>query len=159
VAITVKDSMDTAEEEEEDDDHNVDQRAPDAPPPSSTTTAATIPSDTMNMATYGLIVDERTVHSTVVDEEREVLVADSSSSHDDGKVTAAAATLFTVGTILVVASGGATTMIGINQSADAAVAVGETAPALIDTSTGERSPKAPSIVSGDNIYIAGRIRE
>ena len=52
--------------------------------------------------------------------------------------TTAAATLLTLATIVVVvvATIGAITIMGINQSAHAVWALGETAPALIGTSTG-----------------------
>ena len=66
-----------------------------------------------------------------------------------------AATPLMLATILVVASVDAATMIGINQSVDAAAGtVGETAPA--GTLAGVTLPdrKAPTVVSGDNIYIA-----
>jgi hypothetical protein len=87
VAITVKDSSrDT--EEEEGEHHNAENDDTPEVPPSSTTTAATIPSDTMNMATYEEVGDDATVDSTVVNEEREVVADNSSSSYDEGKGTA-----------------------------------------------------------------------
>jgi len=58
---------------------------------------------------------------------------------------AAAATLFTLATIIVVTTAGPATIIGINRSADAFV---------IGGLGGITDPKAPVVVSGDNIYIA-----
>jgi hypothetical protein len=58
---------------------------------------------------------------------------------------ATAATLFMLATIIVVATAGPTTIIGINRSADAFV---------IGGLSGITEPKAPVVVSGDNIYVA-----
>jgi hypothetical protein len=58
---------------------------------------------------------------------------------------ATAATLFMLATIIVVATAGPTTIIGINRSADAFV---------IGGLRGITEPKAPVVVSGDNIYVA-----
>jgi hypothetical protein len=54
-------------------------------------------------------------------------------------------TLFTLATIIVIATAGPTTVIGINRSADAFVIPGL---------GGRTDSKAPVAVSGDNIYIA-----
>jgi hypothetical protein len=89
---TSKDTPREEKEEEDDDDTDVDAAcAPDVSPSSSSpspTTAYIVPSNNdMHVVTYGLIVDDRIVDSTVVKEEREVLVADSSSSYADRKGT------------------------------------------------------------------------
>jgi hypothetical protein len=73
------------EEEKEDDDANSDASiAPDGPSVFSSSpsiTAATIPSDNVDFITYELIADGPNVHSTIIEEKREVLVvADSSFS-------------------------------------------------------------------------------
>jgi hypothetical protein len=61
-------------------------------------------------------------------------------------VIVTAATPFMLATILVVASVGAATMIGINQSADAAAGtVGETAPAGILAGVTLLDRKAPTV--------------
>jgi hypothetical protein len=79
-------SLDTpGEEKEEEHEGCADTDCPYGLNPSSSsftspTTADIVPSDNnMHMVTYGLIVDDRTVDSTVVDEEREV-VADTSTA-------------------------------------------------------------------------------
>jgi hypothetical protein len=60
-------------------------------------------------------------------------------------ITAATTTLFILATILVIAGTAATVLIGINRSADAFV---------IGGLGGRTDPKAPVVVSGDNIYVA-----
>jgi hypothetical protein len=67
---------------------------------------------------------------------------------------AAATVLLSLATIIIIVAGPAIIIIGINQSADAVGAVGETAPA--GTLAGVTLPdrKAPTVVSGDNVYIA-----
>jgi hypothetical protein len=85
-------SKDTPKEGEEEDDDDTDVDAACASDVSSSspspTTAYIVPSNNdMHVVTYGLIVDDRIVDSTVVEEEREVLVADSSSSYADRKGT------------------------------------------------------------------------
>jgi hypothetical protein len=60
-------------------------------------------------------------------------------------LTATAVTLFLLATIIVIATAGPATIIGINRSADAFVIPGL---------GGRTDSKAPVVVSGDNIYIA-----
>ena len=76
-----EDSRDTEEEGKDGDPIAAEEDTPDAP--LSTTTATAIPTDTVDMMTYEVPSDDATVDSTVVEEEREVLVADSSSSSPD----------------------------------------------------------------------------
>jgi hypothetical protein len=61
-------------------------------------------------------------------------------------IAAATTTLFILATILVIAGTAATVLIGINQSADAAI--------TMDSNTMRMRGLAPVVVSGDNIYVA-----